>query len=81
MYALADAIFSNTPPAPASRLPENALFTPTCSCCWRARRLCWLYSAWTVAVMLGWVLLMAATERTCAVLLPIAGGVALHALR
>lgn len=40
-----------------------------------------LYSAWTVAVMLGWVLLMAATERTGAVLLPIAGGVALHALR
>ena len=39
-----------------------------------------LYSAWTVA-MLGWDLLMAATERTGAVLLPIAGGVALHALR
>ena len=31
--------------------------------------------------MLGWDLLMAATERSGAVLLPIAGGVVLHALR
>ncbi|WP_313146664.1 hypothetical protein [Diaphorobacter nitroreducens] len=40
-----------------------------------------LYSAWTVAIMLGWDLLMAATERTGAVPLPIAGGAAQHALR
>ncbi len=41
MYALADAIFFPIHPLPpASRLPKNALFTPTCSCCWRARRLC-----------------------------------------
>ncbi|WP_256376596.1 hypothetical protein [Diaphorobacter sp. JS3050] len=40
-----------------------------------------LYSAWTVAIILGWVLRMAATERTGAVLLPIAGGVVLHVLR